>query len=76
MKLWRRRVPSFDEFTELSVYNAEVARGLVHTPEMDVRMADLNAEWMKRQAELWRKEYPFVVELPGGGFYLSKRAVP
>ena len=33
------------KFEALAVYNAEVARGIVHTPEWDARMADLQREF-------------------------------
>ena len=30
---------------ELAIYNAEVARGIVHTPEWDAKMAELQREF-------------------------------
>ncbi|MGE5829739.1 MAG: hypothetical protein ACM30G_15465 [Micromonosporaceae bacterium] len=33
------------DFHHLAVYNAEVARGLIHTPEWDERMAVAQAEF-------------------------------
>ena len=36
------------DFETLATYNAEVARGIVHTPEWDARMADLQREFDAR----------------------------
>ena len=36
---------SLSALDELAAYNAEVARGLVHTPEWDERMAALQARF-------------------------------
>jgi hypothetical protein len=46
--------PIPDRFQVLATYNAECARGIVHTAEWDDRMAELQAEfdqWMKRPDE-------------------------
>ena len=42
------------KFEALAVYNAEVARGIMHTPEWDARMAALQEEldqWRHRSDE-------------------------
>jgi len=36
---WRRQYPYEDPYWDLATYNAEVHRGIVHTPEYDARMA-------------------------------------
>ena len=33
------------KFEELARYNAAVSQGIVHTPELDARMADLQREF-------------------------------
>ena len=41
-----RRMP--EQFNDLARYNTEVAHGIVHTPEWDVKMAELQQrfnEW-------------------------------
>lgn len=38
-----------DKFEQLAVYNAECARGIVHTPDWDARMAALQKEWDRRE---------------------------
>lgn len=48
----------------LSLYNGEVARGIVHTEEYDLRMAKLQAEYdegmkLNRNPNVWP---PFFVE--------------
>lgn len=43
MRLPFRRRPS--PFAVLFTYNAEVSRGIVHTPAWKARMAELQAEW-------------------------------
>lgn len=35
----------FEKFEPLAVYNAECARGIVHTPEWDAKMAELQREF-------------------------------
>jgi hypothetical protein len=40
-----RREPMPGPFEALAQYNSERARGLVHTPEWDARMAALQAEF-------------------------------
>ncbi len=45
---WTRDDPALrglGPVTALAVYNAERARGLVHTPEWDAKMAGLQAEY-------------------------------
>ena len=37
------------KFEILAVYNAEVARGIMHTPQWDVKMADLQREFDRWQ---------------------------
>ena len=37
------------KFEVLAVYNAEVARGIAHTPEWDADMAELQAEFDRWQ---------------------------
>ena len=37
-----------DNFEMLAIYNAEVARGIMHTPEWHARMADLQAKFDER----------------------------
>jgi hypothetical protein len=37
--------PMPQKFETLAVYNAEVARGIVHTAEWDARMAELQQEF-------------------------------
>ena len=47
----RREIAMPGEFEVLARYNAERARGIVHTPEWDERMASLQAkfdEWVRR----------------------------
>jgi hypothetical protein len=41
-------------FNKLAVYNAEVARGLVHTPEWQEQMAELQREFYAWQVEAAR----------------------
>jgi hypothetical protein len=36
---------SFDEFNTLATYNAEVARGIMHTTQWKVKMAALQQRW-------------------------------
>lgn len=38
-------------YDELAVYNAECARGIVHTESYDARMAILQERWDKQVAE-------------------------
>lgn len=45
----RRLADAFDlEWGDLATYNAEVARGIVHTPEYDKKMARKQAEYNER----------------------------
>jgi hypothetical protein len=39
-----------NKFDPLAWYNAECSRGIVHTPEYDARMADLQREWNEMEA--------------------------
>ena len=48
----RRCEPMPDRFIPLAAYNAEVWRGIVHTPECDARMAALQREFDQWQASL------------------------
>ena len=41
-------------FQPLAVYNAEVARGIVHTREWDAKMAELQREFDEHAAEVQR----------------------
>jgi hypothetical protein len=34
-----------EEITALTTYNAEIARGLIHTPAYDKKMAELHARY-------------------------------
>ena len=43
-------LPEFD-FNTLARYNAEVAHGIVHTPEWDERMAALQSQFNARREE-------------------------
>ena len=54
---WLRR-DSFEryEFADLATYNSEVARGIVHTPEWDARMAEDQERFNKQQRELYPDE--------------------
>jgi hypothetical protein len=38
-------VPVHAKFSALATYNAERARGIMHTAEWDAKMADLQREW-------------------------------
>ncbi len=40
---WRKLTES--EWWHLSTYNAERYRGIMHTPEWDAKMAELQREW-------------------------------
>jgi hypothetical protein len=45
--------PMPGKFNALAIYNAEIARGIVHTQEWDARMAALQEEfwqWQQRQS--------------------------
>ena len=46
------REPMPDRFIPLAGYNAEVWRGIGHTPEFDARMAALQREFDQWQASL------------------------
>jgi len=48
-----RRKPEFDRWGPVATYNAEVARGIVHTPEYDAKMA----EWQKLFDAEMREKY-------------------
>ena len=52
---WLRRSDPFEryEFGDLATYNSEVARGIVHTPEWDARMAEDQARFNKQQRDLY-----------------------
>jgi hypothetical protein len=41
----RRELQMPGKFDVLAAYNAEVARGIVHTPEWDAKMAGLQREF-------------------------------
>ena len=58
---------------KLAAYNAEVARGIVHTPEWDERMARLQAEFdagLAQEAQLaadqhtWRRRQRINLKMP------------
>jgi hypothetical protein len=38
-------VPVHAKFSALATYNAERARGIMHTAEWDAKMAELQREW-------------------------------
>jgi hypothetical protein len=50
------------EFAQLAMYNAEVARGIVHTPEWKARMAHEQErfDWQTRREFLMRHEFGVV----------------
>jgi len=47
-----RRRQQHDRWLPLATYNAEVARGIVHTPEYDAKMADWQRMFNAEMAEL------------------------
>ncbi len=49
MRKKAERMPEM--FERLAIYNSEVARGLVHTPDYDEQMADLQASFDKWSAQ-------------------------
>ncbi len=49
----RKRHPVMPaKFDRLSTYNAETFRGLVHTPEYDAKMAELQREFNEWSAQV------------------------
>ena len=56
-------------FETLAAYNAEVARGIVHTPEWDAQMAGLQREF-DAQAEAWAEAALQQWKQPGGFFVI------
>ena len=53
------------KFEVLAVYNAEVARGIVHTPEWDARMAALQAEYDQSDEDRIRDAMTEAQQHPG-----------
>ena len=49
MSLWGRRNAEPYEFNDLARYNAEVARGIVHTPEWREKMAEEQRRFNEQQ---------------------------
>ena len=41
------------EFNALARYNSEIARGIVHTPEWDARMAQEQERFNRQQMDEW-----------------------
>lgn len=58
-----------DSFEMLAVYNAEVARGIMHTPEWQARMAGLQRKF-DAQAEAWAETALRQWEQPSGSFVI------
>lgn len=56
----RRLGPMPAEYKPLAVYNAECARGIVHTAEYDASMA-----WLQRQYDEWAALSPAVTTRHG-----------
>ena len=48
---WRQQYPYEDPYWDLATYNAEVHRGIVHTPEYDARMAAKQEQFLKEAAQ-------------------------
>lgn len=59
-----RRRPQYDRWKPLADYNAEVARGIVHTPEYDAKMAEWQKLFDAEMAELHGGKPRFVPNKP------------
>ncbi len=55
------------DFHALASYNAEVSRGIVHTPEWDARMADLQRAYDSRLDGMFPRLGPYVIVPNGDG---------
>lgn len=65
------------DYDQLAIYNAEVARGIVHTPEWDQKMAAVQQRFNEQQAQ--QMALTFVECNCGCGALISKfrvRPVP
>ena len=60
----RKRRHDEDRWTPLAIYNAEVARGIVHTPEYDAKMAAWQKLFDAEMAELYGGKPRFVPSKP------------
>ena len=63
---------SDEKFHALARYNSEVARGIVHTPEWDERMRDLQSEWNAA----WSTEHPGMILVDRGEHFLGVQDIP
>lgn len=63
----------FPEFSDLSVYNAEKARGLVHSPKWVAKMVTRQAEFSAKYAEQIAAEGWVEV---GDGIWAKNKATP
>lgn len=60
----RRKREHFDKWAPLATYNAEVARGIVHTPEWKEQMAKWQAMFDAEMAETYGGKPRFVPTKP------------